>query len=84
MKEINTWALALAKEGKYEGVFDLTSFQNRHPEYDLNMNIDRHIITLHGYHVIGKVQKECRFHPRQILISWQESLYNEYLSSPRA
>lgn len=75
MKEIHAWALNLAKEGKYSGMFNLSAFQEKHPEYRLDMNVDRHLITNCGYRVRGKVQKECRFHSRQICICWGEEEY---------
>ena len=75
MKEINAWALELAKEGKYSGMFNLSAFKEKHPEYNLDMNVDRHVITNRGYKIRGKVQKECRFHPRQIWIDWGREEY---------
>lgn len=75
MKEINAWAFNLAKEGKYSGMFNLSAFSENHPEYNLDMNVDRHLITTYGYKIRGKVQKECRFHPRQICIDWGREEY---------
>ena len=75
IKEINMWALKLAKEGKYSGMFNLSAFKEKHPEYNLDMNVDRHVITNRGYKIRGKVQKECRFHPSQICIDWGREEY---------
>lgn len=84
LKEINDWAIEQAKTGLYEGYFDLSAFKQRHPDYILDMNKDRHRINLLGYRIRGGVQKECRFHPMRILVNWMnDSDYDYYYRGGR-
>lgn len=76
IEEVNNWATEQAKNGFYEGWFNISSFQQKYPDYNIDINTIRNRLHLCGYRVLSKFQKENRFHSAQVHLNWMDD--NDY------
>ena len=76
--EVYKWASELAKQGKQEGMFNITEFRQHYPNYPFNATEVRHLLCSQGLHVIGRIHKECRQHPQQMCINWMNQTDYDY------
>ena len=78
VREVYKWASELAKQGAQEGMFNITEFRHRYPDYPFDATEVRHLLCSQGLRVIGHIQKECRQHPQQMRINWMDQTDYDY------
>lgn len=78
VREVFEWAMERAKRGVQEGMFNISDFCQRYPEYQFDGTKARQLLIGQGLRVIGHIQKECCQHPKQMLINWMDETDYEY------
>ena len=84
IEEVNKWAMEQAKKGFYEGWFNISSFTDKYPDFNMDIMSICNRLHLCGYRILSKFQKANRFHPAQVHLNWMnEDDYDYYYCGGR-